>query len=80
MTLKRGDDIQLCENRGRYLYLLAEPAAESPVPAAAPKRRGRKTPCRQDANRITFNGVAGREPPEFRKLRDFAWTIYSWIK
>ncbi len=41
MTLKRGEDIQLCENCGRYLYLQEEPPAETPPPAAAPKR-GRK--------------------------------------
>jgi predicted nucleic acid-binding Zn-ribbon protein len=41
MTLKRGEDIQLCENCGRYLYLVEEPAAETPPPAVAPKR-GRK--------------------------------------
>jgi predicted nucleic acid-binding Zn-ribbon protein len=41
MTLKRGEDIQLCENCGRYLYLVDEPAVETPPPAAAPKR-GRK--------------------------------------
>jgi predicted nucleic acid-binding Zn-ribbon protein len=41
MTLKRGEDIQLCENCGRYLYIVEEPAAATPPPAAAPKR-GRK--------------------------------------
>lgn len=41
MTLKRGEDIQLCENCGRYLYLLEDPAVETPPPVAAPKR-GRK--------------------------------------
>src|SRR5690349_24229321 len=42
MTLKRGEDIQLCENCGRYLYLVEAPAAEVLEPVAAPKRRGRK--------------------------------------
>jgi len=41
MTLKRGEDIQLCENCGRYLYLLDEPEVETAPPAPAPKR-GRK--------------------------------------
>ncbi|HEX5397553.1 MAG TPA: C4-type zinc ribbon domain-containing protein [Verrucomicrobiae bacterium] len=40
MTLKRGEDIQLCENCGRYLYLVETPKTES-IPPAAP-RRGRK--------------------------------------
>jgi len=40
-TLKRGEDIQLCENCGRYLYL--PPTAEAePAPQAAPQKRGRK--------------------------------------
>lgn len=39
--LVRGDDIQLCGNCGRYLYLPEEPAAApAPEPAeAAPKKR-----------------------------------------
>ncbi len=41
ITLKRGDDIQLCENCGRYLYLVETPETEAPPPAAPPKR-GRK--------------------------------------
>jgi predicted nucleic acid-binding Zn-ribbon protein len=41
ITLKRGEDIQLCENCGRYLYLPDPAQAEPPPPAAAPKR-GRK--------------------------------------
>ena len=40
MTLKHGTDIQLCENCGRYLYLLDTTETEAP-PAARPKR-GRK--------------------------------------
>ena len=42
MTLKHGTDIQLCENCGRYLYLPNTAEAETPPPAAAPKR-GKKT-------------------------------------
>ena len=41
MTLRRGEDIQLCESCGRYLYLLEDPAAE-PAPPVAPPKRGRK--------------------------------------
>jgi predicted nucleic acid-binding Zn-ribbon protein len=37
-TLKRGEDIQLCENCGRYLYLPDTTEAEIPPPAAPPKR------------------------------------------
>lgn len=40
MTLKRGEDIQLCENCGRYLYL-TDPVEPAAPPVAAP-RRGRK--------------------------------------
>jgi hypothetical protein len=36
LTLMHGDDIQICENCGRYLYL-AEPAESAP-PAAAPEK------------------------------------------
>ena len=39
MTLKRGEDIQLCENCGRYLFLPETPEAEPAPPVAAPKRR-----------------------------------------
>jgi len=41
MTLRRGEDIQLCESCGRYLYLLEAPAAE-PAPPVTPPKRGRK--------------------------------------
>lgn len=41
MTLKRGEDIQLCENCGRYLYLVEEPEVEA-APAAPVPKRGRK--------------------------------------
>ena len=41
MTIKHGTDIQLCENCGRYLYLLDAAEAETPAPATPPKR-GRK--------------------------------------
>jgi predicted nucleic acid-binding Zn-ribbon protein len=41
MTLKRGEDIQLCENCGRYLYL-TDPAETEAPPPAAPAKRGRK--------------------------------------
>ena len=38
MTLKRGEDIQLCENCGRYLFLPDVVEAAPPPPAVAPKR------------------------------------------
>lgn len=45
MTLKHGDDIQLCENCGRYLYL--PPAGETEpaesVPAQKPAKKTRKS-------------------------------------
>jgi len=38
MTLKHGDDIQLCESCGRYLYLPPDaPAVDAEAPADAPK-------------------------------------------
>lgn len=37
MTLRHADDIQLCENCGRYLHLPSEEA--SPEPKAAAKRK-----------------------------------------
>ena len=40
-TLKRGEDIQLCENCGRYLFLPDTAEVETPPPAA-PTKRGRK--------------------------------------
>jgi hypothetical protein len=42
MTLKHGEDIQLCESCGRYLYL--PPAVETKVaePAASPKPERKK--------------------------------------
>ncbi|MGA2853718.1 MAG: C4-type zinc ribbon domain-containing protein [Verrucomicrobiota bacterium] len=40
-TLKRDEDIQLCENCGRYLFLPATAEVE-PAPPAAPAKRGRK--------------------------------------
>ena len=41
MTLKRGEDIQLCENCGRYLYL-PEVSPVEPAPPVVPPKRGRK--------------------------------------
>jgi len=45
MTLRHGQDIQLCENCGRYLYLPASGEAEPAAPAAAakPARKPRKS-------------------------------------
>jgi predicted nucleic acid-binding Zn-ribbon protein len=37
-TLKRGEDIQLCENCGRYLYLPDTAETKTPPPAVPPKR------------------------------------------
>lgn len=41
MTLRHGDDIQLCENCGRYLCLTETPAVAAPEPAphSKPKRK-----------------------------------------
>jgi predicted nucleic acid-binding Zn-ribbon protein len=37
MSLKHGEDIQLCESCGRYLYLAPETEAVPAAPAASPK-------------------------------------------
>jgi predicted nucleic acid-binding Zn-ribbon protein len=44
-TLMRDDDIQLCDNCGRYLYLAEAAKAEVPKPTAkpGPARKPRKT-------------------------------------
>ena len=57
MTLKRGEDIQLCENCGRYLYLLDEPEVETAPPAPAPKR-GRKPRAAKRELHAVSTGVA----------------------
>src|ERR1039458_9640496 len=45
LTLKRGQDIQLCENCGRYLYLPEATKAAVPKPTAkpGPARKPRKS-------------------------------------
>ena len=44
-TLMRGDDIQLCDSCGRYLYLAEATKADVPKPAAkpGPARKPRKS-------------------------------------
>ena len=42
MTLKRGDDIQLCESCGRYLYLPPDLETEATEPDASPKPERKK--------------------------------------
>jgi hypothetical protein len=42
MTLKRGEDIQLCESCGRYLYLPPTVETEASEPAASPKPARKK--------------------------------------
>jgi hypothetical protein len=44
-TLMHDDDIQLCDNCGRYLYLAEAAKAEVPKPAAkpAPAKKPRKS-------------------------------------
>jgi predicted nucleic acid-binding Zn-ribbon protein len=50
MTLKHGEDIQLCESCGRYLYLPPAVETEAAEPAASPKperkKRKQKRPLR----------------------------------
>ena len=43
MTLKRGEDIQLCENCGRYLYLPDTAEVATQPPAVPDKRTKKKT-------------------------------------
>ena len=45
MTLRHGEDIQLCDSCGRYLYLPAE--AESARAAAPPETKPARTPRRR---------------------------------
>ncbi len=42
MTLKHGEDIQLCESCGRYLYLPPAAETEATEPAASPKPERKK--------------------------------------
>jgi predicted nucleic acid-binding Zn-ribbon protein len=42
MTLKHGEDIQLCESCGRYLYLLPAVETEATESAASPKPERKK--------------------------------------
>ena len=44
MILKRGDDVQLCESCGRYLYLPEETASAPvvPEPPVKPKKKSRR--------------------------------------
>jgi predicted nucleic acid-binding Zn-ribbon protein len=53
-VLMRGEDIQLCETCGRYLYIKPEPEAAAPAEAAKadavkPKKRGRKPKAAKEA-------------------------------
>jgi len=49
MALKHGEDIQLCDNCGRYLYLPDEPAAE-PVKMTSQKKPARSARRRKQSN------------------------------
>jgi hypothetical protein len=42
-TLMQGQDIQLCDSCGRYLYLLPEPTESTPVEPPAPAKPAPKT-------------------------------------
>ena len=42
ITLKRGEDIQICESCGRYLYLPPAVETEAAEPAASPKPERKK--------------------------------------
>ena len=51
MTLRRGEDIQLCENCGRYLFL-PDDAGSGNSTAGRPCEAGKKAPC--DETRFAF--------------------------
>jgi len=51
-TLKRGEDIQLCENCGRYLYLPDTAEVETPLPAVAPKRTRKPRAAKRSPNPV----------------------------
>ena len=52
ITLMHASDIQMCENCGRYLYLLPADAAEveTPPPAVAPKRTRKPRVAKRSPN------------------------------
>jgi predicted nucleic acid-binding Zn-ribbon protein len=53
ITIMKGEDIQLCGNCGRYLYVEdkpVEPAPPAPAPAAPKAKRGRKPKTPPEAN------------------------------
>ena len=52
MTLKRGEDIQLCENCGRYLFLPDTAEMEIPQPAAAPKRAKKSRAAKRELHPV----------------------------
>jgi predicted nucleic acid-binding Zn-ribbon protein len=52
MTLRRGEDIQLCENCGRYLFLPETPEAEPAPPVAAPKRAKKTRAIKRELNPV----------------------------
>ena len=51
-TLKRGEDIQLCENCGRYLYLPDTAETETPPPVAPPKRARKARGTKRDLHSV----------------------------
>jgi predicted nucleic acid-binding Zn-ribbon protein len=51
-TLKRGEDIQLCENCGRYLYLPDAAEVATPVPVASPKRAKKVRATRRELHPV----------------------------
>ena len=63
MTLKHGDDIQLCESCGRYLFLPPALETEAAGPVASPKperkKRKQKKQSVQAADRAVLTASAG---------------------
>lgn len=63
-VLQRGDDVQLCGNCGRYLYLPEEPAAQ-PAPVAskaAPKKKPTPIKRRKKAEPMVAAAAAAAGP------------------
>jgi predicted nucleic acid-binding Zn-ribbon protein len=46
-TIMKGEDIQLCGNCGRYLYVLDKPTAPVPAPASPPEPAPKPKPARK---------------------------------
>lgn len=68
MTLKHGEDLQLCDNCGRYLYLAEIMESEAPAPVAKSKpvravRRRKKANAPSESLPIELSALPVVTPP-----------------